>query len=403
MRSRALGAVGFGLVVGSLAWSSVALAQKPPAGGKPLAPPVPAAAPQIDPDAANKEPPKEAAPLPPAEKDAWGVGGKEQEGEWAPGGQRKKTETVKAVEVEEETKPAPLPPNANLQVDAVLGFGGVNVVTDQPQTATKVTVVSILPAVTYRFGEVWTVGLRIPFSTGSSRGPIGSSDKYNQDALGNLEILVRPSFELTKRLHLPVQLAFLPPTAMGQYFVEANDTGNVARAIVNQAAAASRGWEENALFATKRVGIVPGLGLVYDRGAAHAAVSTKLELMVKAGGNEPQDANIKSVTTVNPGVGVHSVATNWVTAVSFFYDLFDGKLAPGLRAWLAVNSAPITDATIDYSGAQFVLEPDVTTKIPLGKVVLHGGLGGIIPVGGHLGGGAGASIGGLRLRLGLMF
>jgi hypothetical protein len=395
MRSRALGAVGFGLVVGALAWSSAALAQ--PAPVTPPAGPAPAPAPAPD------APGKDAAPLPPVEKDAWGVGGKDQEGEWAPGAQRKKADAEKKAEDEDEAKPAPLPPAANIQVDTVLGFGGVNVVTDQPQTATKVTVVSILPAVSYRFGEIWHVGLRIPFSTGSSTGPLGAIDKFNQYALGNLEILVRPTFQLTKRLHLPAQVAFLPPTAMGQYFVEPNDTGNVARAIVNQAAGASRGWEENALFATKRVGIVPGVGLTYDRGAAHAAVGTKLEIMVKAGGNEPQDANVKSVTTVNPGVAVHGAVTNWVTSLSFFYDFFDGKLAPGLRAWLAVNSAPITDATVDYSGAQFVLEPDVTTKIPLGKVVLHGAVGGIVPVGGHLGGGAGASIGGVRLRVGLMF
>lgn len=397
MRSRALGAVGFGLVVGSLAWSSAALAQ--PAPTPP--PSDPAAAPQ-----APAAPPTEGAgkdALPPADKDAWGVGGKEQEGEWAPGAQRKKAEAEKKAEEEDDAKPAPLPPAANIQLDTVLGFGGVNVVTDQPQSATKVTVVSFLPALSYRFGDVWTVGLRIPFSTGSSTGPIGAIDKYSQFAVGNLEILVRPTFQLTKRLRLPAQVAFLPPTAMGQYFVDPNDTGNVARAIVNQAAGASRGWEDNALFATKRVGIVPGVGLTYDRGAAHAAVGTKLEIMVQAGGNEPQDPNVKSVTTVSPGVAQRGAVTNWVTSLSFFYDFLDGKLAPGLRAWLAVNTVPITDASIDYSGAQFVLEPDVTTKIPLGKVVLHGAVGGIVPVGGHLGGGAGASIGGLRLRLGLMF
>ncbi len=401
---RVLGAVGFGLVVASLAWPRAALAQKAP-GPAPAAPQAPPTRPtdlEIDPDAAKKDPAKEAAPLPPADKDSWGVGGKDQEGEWAPGAQRKKAAADKAEE-EDDKAPVVLPPAANIQVDAVLGFGGINVVTDQPQTATKVTVVSILPAITYRFGDVWTVGLRMPFSTGSTKGPLGAIDKYDQYALGNLEVLVRPAFQLTRRLRLPVQFAFLPPTASGQYFVEANDTGSVARAIVNQAAASSRGWEENALFASKRVGLVPGVGLTYDRGAAHLGVTTKLEVMVKAGGNEPQEPNIKSVTSVNPGVGLHGTVTNWVTSLSFFYDLFDGKLTPGLRAWLAVNSAPVTDATVDYSGAQFVLEPDLLTKIPIGKVTIHGGLAGIIPIGGHLGGGAGASMGGLKLRAGLLF
>lgn len=408
MRSRALGAMGTrqvvaGLVVASLAWSGAAFAQKPPGGGKPVVPPSRPTDMELDPDA-KKEPPKEAPPLPPAEKDAWGVGGKEQEGEWAPGGQRKKADAEKAAEEEDEKKPAELPPAGNVQVDAVVGFGGINVVADQPQTATKVTVFSILPALSYRFGDVWTVGLRIPFSTGSSTGPLGTIDKYNQYALGNLEILVRPEFQLTRRLHLQAQAAFLPPTAFGQYFVDPSDTGSVARAIVNQAAAASRGWEDNALFATKRIGLVPGVGLTYDRGAIHAGVSTKLEVMVKAGGNDPQDSNVKSVTSVSGTIAQRSTVTNWVTALGFFYSFFDGKLTPGLRAWLAVNTAPIIDGSIDYSGAQFVLEPDITTKIRLGeKVTLHGGIGGILPLGGHLGGAAGGSIGGVRARVGLMF
>lgn len=403
-RMRRFGAAAVGLVAGLVSWSGTSLAQKPPRKPAAVAPPTRSTDLELDPDA-KTAPPPEAAPLPPVEKDAWGVGGKEQEGEWAPGGQRKKaaTEEKQAEAAEDATKPAELPPPGDAQLDTVFGFGGINVVTDKPDAATKVTVISLLPSLSYRFGEVWTLGLRVPISTGSTTGPLGPSDKFNQFAVGNTEILVRPSFQLTRDLRLPVQLAFYLPTASGQYVVEPNDTGSVARAIINQAAASSRGWEDNALFAPKRISLTPGAGLTYDHGSAHVALGTKLELMIKAGGNDPKDAGMKSVTVLSPQVELHSPVTNWVTAASFFYDLFGGKLTPGLRAWLAVNSAPITDATIDYSGPQFVLEPDLMTRIPLGKVALHGGVGGILPIGGHLGGGDGGSIGGLRLRLGLAF
>jgi hypothetical protein len=407
-------AVVVGLAASVLSTSGSAFAQKgPPAKPAPVAPPTRGTDLELDPDAQKPAPeaPKEAPPLPPTDKDAWGVGGKDEEGEWAPGGKKggKSGEAARkaAEEAEEEKKPIVLPPPGNVSLDAVVGFGGINVVTDKPEVATKVTIFSILPTISYRFGDTWTVGVRMPFSTGSTTGPLGASDTFNQFALGNIEAFVRPSFALTRHLHLPVGLALLAPTASGQYFVDPNDTGSVARAIINQAAASSRGWEENALFAPKRFGIVPSAGLSYDRGAVHLGVSTKLELMISAGANDPQqDAGLKSIGDIHDSghnYELHSPITNWVTGLSFFYDLFDGKLTPGLRAWLAVNSAPVTDATIDYSGAQFVLEPDIMTRFPIGKVAIDGGLGGIIPVGGHLGGAAGASIAGLRAKVGLEF
>jgi hypothetical protein len=123
--------------------------------------------------------------------------------------------------------------------------------------------------------------------------------------------------------------------------------------------------------------------------------------MGKTGGNPP------------PGLAqLHSPNTTWLTGGSFFYDFLNGKLTPGLRAWLAVTTLPVFAGTRDYSGAQFVLEPDVHGRLPLnpqGSLALRGGLGYVIPIAGALGGGQkigaqnSGSTGGLRVHAEFQF
>ncbi len=390
---RAWSLFGLSLAAGlaALTSASVAAAQAPPGTGTDM---------EIDPDAKPAEPPPPEPPkepeLPPADPGAWGVGGKEEEGKYAPTG---KTGALKKDEASEDNDPPnALPPPGQLAVDTVIGFGDMHVATNDSDVTT-LTVVSFVGSLQYRFGEVWTVGVRFPFSTGSTKGPGGEADDFSTFALGNLEIGVRPSFAITKRIRLPIGVGFYVPLASGDYFADPLDRGSLAQATVNQAAASSRGWEENALFASKRIGFVPSVGLTYDKKAVHAAFGTKLEIMGRTGGLDPTSAAAGEL---------HDPNTNWVTQLSFFYDFLDGKLTPGLRLWTAVNTVPITQGTSrNYSGAQFVLEPDVLGRLPLdqkGDFALAGGLGFILPLGGHLGGADGGSgAKGLRLKVALQF
>ena len=385
--------------VAALAPASAALAQ----GAPPPAKPPPAGAPptkgtdlELDIDAPRSPEPEkkeEPPPLPPAEADAWGVGGKDEEGSYAPG-KKKKVE-----EVDDDKAPRVLGPPAAVSLDMLVGLGAMRDVTND-SGVTDLTVLSFVFGLQYRFGESLTIGARFPYSTGSITGPGGAADDYNTFAIGNLELSGRYAFNLTRRISLPVELALYFPSASGDLFADANDQGARAQALVNQAAAYSRGFEENPLFASKRMGIRIGAGVTYDRNEIHVEGHTRLDIMGKTGGNEPVAAEL------------HTPNTTWLTGGSFFYDFFGGKLTPGLRAWLAVTTLPVFSGTRDYSGAQFVLEPDVYTRIPLnaaGSLAIRGGLGYVIPVGGALGGGQkigadnSGSTGGLRVHAEFQF
>jgi hypothetical protein len=103
---------------------------------------------------------------------------------------------------------------------------------------------------------------------------------------------------------------------------------------------------------------------------------------------------------------VHNPSVNWVTALSAAYEFFDGKLTPGLRFWLSVGKLPVSAGTRDYSGAQAVMEPHIATRIRLnqaGTFALGGGIGYILPLGSHLGGAQGASVGGFRIKVEFLF
>lgn len=385
--------------VAALAPASAALAQ----GAPPPAKPPPAGAPptkgtdlELDIDAPRSPEPEkkeEPPPLPPAEANAWGVGGKDEEGSYAPG-KKKKVE-----EVDDDRTPRVLGPPAAVSLDMLVGLGAMRDVTND-SGVTDLTVLSFVFGLQYRFGESLTIGARFPYSTGSITGPGGAADDYNTFAIGNLELSGRYAFDLTRRISLPVELALYFPSASGDLFADANDQGARAQALVNQAAAYSRGFEENPLFASKRMGIRIGAGVTYDRNEIHVEGHTRLDIMGKTGGNEPVAAEL------------HTPNTTWLTGASFFYDFFGGKLTPGLRAWLAVTTLPVFAGTRDYSGAQFVLEPDVYTRIPLnaaGSLAIRGGLGYVIPVGGALGGGQkigadnSGSTGGLRVHAEFQF
>jgi hypothetical protein len=383
------------------AWTLAALLAAPTAWAQTpsKAPPGTGTDLEIDPDAKPEPPPP--AELPPPGPDAWGVGGAEEEGRFAPKG---KTGALK--EQEEEAKeeevakgPLDLGPAGEVSVDTVIGFGDIRVVGPNDLSSTGVTVLSFVTGVSYRFGDTWRIGLRLPFSTGSSTGPLaGDADDYTTWAMGNLELAVRPTFRISRRLSIPVSFAFLIPMASGDLFADVtSDRGSIGQAVLNQAAAATRGWEENALFASKRVGLVPAAGVAYDRDALHLGASTKLDMMVKASGNDPKPAQ---------GV-LQDPNTTWVTTLSGKYDLLGGKVSPGVRTWLAVATVPARWGTSrEYSGAQVALEPGVSTRLPLNaakSLWAAGTLGYVLPLGGHLGGADDASVSGLRLRASFLF
>jgi hypothetical protein len=345
--------------------------------------------------AQETEPGAEPPPEQPAPGGDWGVGGTEEEGKFAPKGKtgalKRDEEDKKEDEKAEDLRV--LQPR-DVGIDMVIGFGEIRDVRSN-SNATDVTVVSFIPFFEWRVSETWAFGVRFPFSTGSVDGPLGDGDNYDSFALGNLEASLRATIKLKPRLRLPISLAVTLPTGQGDLYPAQDSAGAKPQALINQAASGSRGWEEQALFTPRRIGFVPTVGIRYDTRDLHFAASTKLELMIRAGGGDPESAAAGTI---------HNPALNWVTGASFFYDFLDGYVSPGLRAWLSVAQLPVSVGTSDYSGAQFVLEPEVTSTIPISaKLAVRAGIGYILPLGGPLGGGADATISGFRIRAGLAF
>lgn len=391
-----LGLSGLAVVAASLALApGAALAQPPPGTGTDM---------EIDPDAPPPEPPKkeEPPPLPPPDKDAWGVGGKDEEGRFAPQG---KTGSLKEEEedkkaAEDDKGPVDLGPPGAVTIDMVVGFGEVNELLNDASNPSEATVLSFLFSASYRAFEIWTLGLRLPYATGSFDGE--GHDKYNTFALGNLDVYVRPSFQISRRLRVTPGLAFALPIASGDVFANpAEDPGSIAQYLVNEGADAARGLEESSLFASNRFGLVPSVGISYDRGSLHLAAQTKLEMMFRTSGEDP---NV-DVSETHTGAVFHDPSTNWVTGASGSYDFLDGKVSPGLRTWLAVSTEQASKGTRDFSGVQFALEPGVTGKFAITDgISIRAGLSYIIPLGGPVGGQFfGASMSGLRLMVGGLF
>jgi hypothetical protein len=384
-----------------------AFAQQPPPKPKPAgsqAPPTTKTDMELDPDA-KPAPPPEPPPLPPPAADQWGVGGKDEEGKFAPPSKKKAEDEQRAKDAEDDKKPVDLGPARSASLDIVAGFGTMRDIThnsggpDNGRTA--VTSGSFIFGFNWRFAEIWTVGLRFPFTRASvDIPPTGSlpTDHYNTFASGNLELLVRPSFQLTRHLRLPAQISVFMPTAQGDFFPDqaaADKKVPLAQGLMNQAASYSRGLEEMPLFASKRFGFRLGAGITWDNGPFHVAAGTKLDVMLKIGGGDAY-----------PGYEITSPTLAWVTNGSFSYSFLDGKVEPGMRVWLAYATLPIHTMVTNFSGAQFALEPGVNGRFPIGadkSMAVKAGVGVILPVGGPVGGGNDSAIKGVRIGAGFEF
>lgn len=398
LRHHAAAALALALALAASSASALAQPKGPPTGKKPDM--------ELDLDKPKEPPP----PLPPVQPGQWGVGGKEEEGRFAPGEDKKKKEEAAErarKEAEDAKKPVDLGPKRRASVDTVIGFGSMRDVLHDAHPTTAGGA-SFIFGFSWRFFEIWDLGVRLPFSRISTTGDAGA---FNTFGLGNFELMARPSFQLSRTWRLPAQISVFIPTAQGDFFPDplASDK-NVAKAqaLVNQAASWSRGWEEMPLFATRRFGLRFGVGTTWDSGAFHASLGTKLDLMIRMGGGDAYAENTKVDPTI-PELRTLSLA--WQLGGSFSYAFLDGKVEPTLRAFLAYATQPVGMPTRDYGGAQFVLEPAVNGRFPVvadKSMAVKAGLGVILPLGGPLGTGGGgtaysASIKGFRINAGFEF
>jgi hypothetical protein len=372
-------------VVGTL--TVAASGQKPPkkkgAGPAPATPP-PAAEPSKPPASTTPE--------------------KEEEGPFAPKGRTGKLkEEVPPEEGEkpQEGKPAaPPPPTAEKPgaagADIVFGFGKTGGTTGPD--AVELSVVSFLLGGAYQFTPEWGGRLRVPFATGKIThvGNEGTpfetiGEGYNAAAFGNIELAGNYTLSLGPSTKLPLELAFAVPTANGDRFPPNDDQARGRHYRINAAAQASRGLEEDALFAPHRLGIVPKGSIRYKSGSIDTDGFVKVPVLIKVGGNDVPPQTGQSTFALN------STVIMGIVGGGFHLGFADNKIDVGSRAWLAVNSNDYYDILYNGGGVtqpskvQFVLEPQVRANIGSVKAVL----GFIWPLGGRLGGDQ--QVNGLRL------
>jgi hypothetical protein len=290
---------------------------------------------------------------------------------------------------EPEAPPAPEKPGA-AGIDMVFGFG---------QTGTKsrpsdVTSASFLIGGSYRVTPTLALRLRVPFATAKITD--FGQEGYNSTSFGNVEIAGAYIVDMGPHTTLPIELAFTPPTSNGDFFPLSN-VGGQRHFEVNSAAQASRGFEEDALFAPHRFGIIPGAALRYRNGAIQTGAFTKIPILIRAGGSDPP----KPVVPTDTNFTINSPVVEWVVGGDFHLGIMDNKLDFGARAWLTYLANEFIDATLPGGTTpdklQFVLEPQV--RAAFGS--FRGGLGFLWPIGGRLG--SDTQINGLRLDAGLVF
>jgi hypothetical protein len=377
-----------------------------------------------DDDDDDDEPP----PPPPddsgdSSESTWGVGGEEPEGKYKPQGR-----TGKLAELEEEDEeerevaegPPDLDPPGFAYLDTVIGFGSV-LAPAHEQGATSISpTASFLIGIGYRIGDTWNVYANFPISTGENDGPLDpfvdgarNPDIFTQIAVGNFEVGVEPHFILNRDMKLPVGLGIAFPSAQGDMFADVDNQADVGRRIVNQGAAASRGWEDRHLFSSKHMSLVPMVGLhwkIRDLGPMDLRLEPEMEaaVMIRTGGTEPD------VNRQPPGA-LRDVSVTWVLQLDAWADFFDKLLqfSPRLRLVIATAeegagaSCP-DDCGIDPGGAAFVFEPTIGSHLDFTDDDSFGmdfRLGYVLPLGGELNtsGAADLGIGGLRMRAGFFF
>jgi hypothetical protein len=161
----------------------------------------------------------------------------------------------------------------------------------------------------------------------------GVTDSRASAALSNLELEAEYAVPLSETTELAISLAVALPTAQGTTEVTETDLqaalrGQVKTAFlqngVQRAVAESRGYEESALFAVGRVGVIPKLALFHHSGALRLEAYIKLENLIRMGSGSQ---GVGSAAVVAPRAWVELVAAGFAG-----YALLPA-LTAGLRVW----------------------------------------------------------------------
>lgn len=245
----------------------------------------------------------------------------------------------------------------------------------------------------YDLSPQLTLSLRVPWTVGSAR----QNDGLNQtvQALGAPELRGEYRVPLNPFTRIPLFVGVGIPIASGDYDT-VDDRSSFRRTQMNEVADAASGYRDGELFGPKRLPLVFGGGIEYERQALSLHAATKFVAGIKVGGtlNIPGDGSgsyeLKSVTFRN------------VTSGGVAYRFWERpNLFAALDTWVVYNAinAVEFDSNTGASGPtriQFVFEPRLGARF--GKI--SPSVGYIFPIGGRL---ADNSTSGLELHCDVAF
>jgi hypothetical protein len=295
-------------------------------------------------------------------------------------------------EVDEETR-------WSFGVDFVAGFGqtlaadqippgSANINPINQVDADTVTTDSFVFSLGYEPVKHLGFGLRFPVITGVINPPLGDAMDPNQarliSGIGNLELETEYSVDVARHLALVLSLGVALPTAQGTQVPTTTaglggtpfDQTAYDRYTLEYAAAASRGFEDNALFFSDRFGIIPKLALEYHEGGVRLEPYVKVENMISTA---PTQSDIpKYIGELVIGARAAYLVAPW--------------FEPGVRLWTTIVLSP-SDQPVA------VVEPELRFHL---FRVLTPYVGGIIPFAGPLAHSP-SQFGGVRLGAALAF
>ena len=231
-----------------------------------------------------------------------------------------------------------VPPRKPLRLfgEVLIGFGGTPL--PGPDEDIQGSLFTIRVGGSYDFSKKFSLGLVIPWTTGTVEEPAPSGSgtdtlKRNTQALGAPLITAEIRSSLGTHTTLPWGLAVGIPVAQGNPDFEGTDTAGITQFLLNSMADANSGWRDGELFAPKRLPVVPFAGIVYERICVDLHGFLKFAFLFNTGGEITQ-ANVTGGT-----LELNSVALRTVLGVGGkFWFLKKPKLFGGLELWTAHNT-----------------------------------------------------------------
>jgi hypothetical protein len=269
--------------------------------------------------------------------------------------------------------------------NVVIGFGrppepGTSTGSDgDPNGTNKGTSFTFMVGGHYDVSPQFTLGLRVPWTTARQRQIDGSY--AGSQALGAPELMGEYRVVLSPRTNLPFDFGIGVPVAQGSYD---NTFGapQYRQTIVNDTADAASGFRDGELFSPKRLPLILGIGIDYERKELSLHAATKFVAGFKVGGS-------LNYGTLDQGVGTYelkSVTFRNVTSAGIGYQ-FLGKpaLSVELDSWIVTNAVNAVEFKSNAGATgpnriQVVAEPRL--KARFGKT--SPSLGYIFPLGGRL-------------------